>query len=233
VLQRDEWIWWPVAPLLLWQGWRALRTVPRLPPPAQPDGHVDGRGPALRLLGLGDSTIAGVGCGHHREALTARTAERLSIALGRAVDWHAYGVSGATAADVRRALLARAVAWRPDAVVLSAGVNDAVRGRSAEDFAADVRAIADAFRPVPVVYAGMAPIGSFPALRPPLATVLGRRARRLEAAATANCGEGVARVVFPSRLEPAAFADDGFHPGPTGCDAWAAWVIDALVPRLR
>lgn len=228
MLRRDEWQWWPLAPWLAWQGWRALRTVPRLPPPSEPGGRIPGALPPFRLLGLGDSTIAGVGCDSHARALTGAVAARLAARSGRALDWQAHGASGATAADVRGALLPGALAWHADAVVLSVGVNDAVRGRGAAEFADDLRAIVDAFgaaRPaVPVVYAGMAPVGSFPALEPPLAALLGHRARRLRLAAARALGGRAVVVEFPDELAPDTFSRDGFHPGEGGCAVWAEWV---------
>lgn len=229
MLRLHEWPWVPLAPLLAWQAWQALRTVPRLPPAWGGEGRIAGAGPALRLLGLGDSTIAGVGCDDHSEAVTGAFATRLAALTDRAVDWHARGVSGVTAEDVRRALLPRALDYAPDVVVLSVGVNDAVRGRAAADFAADVVAIADAFhaaRPsCVVIYGGMPPIHSFPALRPPLATLLGHRARALEAGLAAALGARVTRVTFPAALAPEGFAADGFHPGAIGCAAWADWIV--------
>lgn len=228
MLQRDEWAWWPLAPWLAWQGWRALRQVPRLPSALEPSGRIGGRAPVFRLLGLGDSTIAGVGCAAHSEALTGAVAARLAAGSGRGVEWAAHGISGATAADVRRALLPRALEWRAHAVVLSVGVNDAVRGRGAHDFARDLLAIVDAFDAasprVPVVYAGMAPVASFPALRPPLAMLLGRRANRLASAASAALAGRAACIRFPAHLEPGTFSADGFHPGAAGCALWADWV---------
>jgi lysophospholipase L1-like esterase len=232
MLRRDEWAWWPLAPWLAWQGWRAIRTVPRLPPPREPGGRIDGHGSLFRLLGLGDSTIAGVGCDSHAHALTGAVAARLAARSGRAVEWHARGVSGATAADVRRAMLPGALAWGAHAVVLSVGVNDAVRGRRPDEFADDLRAIAEAFasaRPaLHLVYAGMPPIGSAPALSPPLSTLLARRARGLRDAAD-EALSGHAQVVrFPDALAADAFCSDGFHPGEAGCAAWSAWVAARL-----
>jgi lysophospholipase L1-like esterase len=228
VLRRDEWAWWPLAPWLAWQGWRALRSVPHLPPPREPSGRTTGAGPPFRLLGLGDSTIAGIGCGSHSRALTGAVAAALARRSGRAIEWRADGVSGATADDVQRTLLPRALGWGAHAVVLSVGVNDAVRGREPAEFAANLRAIVAAFaalRPaVTVVYAGMAPMGSFPALQPPLATLLAGRAARLRAAAAAALAGHAGVVEFPAALMPAAFADDGFHPGERGCATWAEWL---------
>jgi lysophospholipase L1-like esterase len=232
VLRRDEWTWLPLAPVLLWQGWRATRSVPRLPVARGGEGRVHGAEPALRLLGLGDSTIAGVGCNEQADAITGAVAARVAAVTGRAVEWCARGASGATAEAVRRALLPSAPAYRPDLVVLSVGVNDAVRGREPAAFVADVLATVEAFRAhcpaAVVVYAGMPPLGTFPALAPPLATLLGTRARRLEAALAGALDPVVPRVQFPEVLASEAFAADGFHPGVRGCAAWAEWIVERL-----
>jgi lysophospholipase L1-like esterase len=232
VLRRDEWRWWPLAPWLAWQGWRTVRRVPRLPSAADVDGVVPGPGPELRLLALGDSTAAGVGCETHAEALAGATARALAGRLGRAVRWHARGASGATAADVRRALLGGAVAWNPDVVVLSVGVNDAVRGRASEAFAADLRAIVAAFaespRPARVIHAGVPPLSSFPSLPAPLAALLGARAVRLDRVARQVFEAPGSYVAFPPQLAAEAFARDGFHPGAAGCTAWAGWIVAAI-----
>jgi lysophospholipase L1-like esterase len=229
MLGRDEWAWWPLAPWLAWQGWRAIRTVPRLPPPREPGGRIGGEAPVFRLLGLGDSTIAGIGCDSHALALTGAVAARFAARSGRAVEWHARGISGATAADVRRTMLPDALAWGAHTVVLSVGVNDAVRGRRPAAFGGDLRAIADAFagaRPaVRVIYAGMPPIGSAPALSPPLSTLLARRARRLRDAADEALNSRAQVVRFPDALATEAFCSDGFHPGDVGCAAWSEWVV--------
>jgi lysophospholipase L1-like esterase len=232
VLRRDEWRWWPLAPWLAWQAWRTVRRVPRLPPAADVDGSVPGPDPEFRLLVLGDSTAAGVGCDTHAEALAGATARALAVRLGRAVRWHARGASGATAADVRRALLGVALAWNPDLVVLSVGVNDSVRGRASADFEADLRAIVAAFarstRPARVIHAGVPPLSSFPSLPAPLAALLGARATRLDRAARQVFHDRGAYVAFPPRLATDAFAHDGFHPGAAGCRAWAGWIVEAI-----
>jgi lysophospholipase L1-like esterase len=232
VLRGDEWRWWPLAPWLLWQGLAARTRVPRLPPVVDRVGECEGSAPALDLIALGDSTIAGVGCVTQSEALTGSTARYLASRSGRAVRWRAHGVSGLTAAGIRRTLLPGALQYAPDVVVLSVGVNDAVRGRAPADFAADLAAIVDALlaaanergRTVRVIYAGMPPMGCFPALQWPLAGLLAARAVAL-AAAAADALEGRAAVVrFPAALDRDTFASDGFHPGPVGCARWSEWV---------
>ncbi len=88
-----------LAPLLLAQGLLTQRRVPRLPGAAGPAfGRVEGREPMLRLLALGESTVAGVGAPTHAEALAGQLAQALAAHGGRAVGWRAAGQIGATAA---------------------------------------------------------------------------------------------------------------------------------------
>jgi lysophospholipase L1-like esterase len=237
MLAPDERRWWPWTPVLLAQGLYALVRAGRPADAAGATGRVgEAAGTALRLAGLGDSIIAGVGVSHQREALTGQVASRIAAA-GLAVEWNAVGRSGATAASVLGELLPPAAAWEPELVVLSVGVNDAVRGTPPALFKDSLAAIVDALvasrrRPA-VVFGGIPPLDSFPALPRPLATLLGDRARRLQRRAVDLAGyRGLKVVSFPPQISTAAFARDGFHPGAEGCAAWASWVADGFALRL-
>ncbi len=235
MLARDERHWWKWAPLLLLQGAYAKL---RAGWPADAEGVTGriGEGAALRLAGLGDSIIAGVGVSHQREGLTGRVAARLAAA-GTAVEWNAVGRSGATAASILAELLPRAAEWEPEFVVLSVGVNDAVRGTPPQQFKDQLAALVDGLvatrrRPA-VVFGGIPPLDSFPALPRPLATLLGDRSRRLQQRAVDLTGyRGLKVVSFPRRLAREAFSRDGFHPNAEACAAWAGWVADGFALRL-
>jgi lysophospholipase L1-like esterase len=235
MLAPHERHWWPWAPLLLAQGLYARIRAGRMGPAESPQGRV-GSGPGVRLAGLGDSIIAGIGVAHQREGLTGQVAQRIAVA-GVMVEWNAIGVSGATAASTLEELLPQAREWEPEFVILSVGVNDAVRGTDPVVFKDQVRGIVEALtatrrRPA-VVFAGIPPLESFPALPRPLATLLGDRARRLQQRAVDLVGyRGLKVVSFPPVLAREAFARDGFHPRAEGCAAWAGWVADGFALRL-
>jgi len=230
--------WLPWAPLLLAEGLYARVATARLPPAADVRG-VTGQGPRVRLAGLGDSIIAGIGVGTHREGLVGQAAAACADRAGLGVEWHAVGESGATSRDVLERLLPAAAAFEPQLVVLSVGVNDAVTGTPPARFKDNLRAILDALaaarraRPA-VVFGGIPPLESFPALPWPLSRVLGDRARALQQAAVELTGyRGLRVVVFPRRIDRAGFSRDGFHPGPEGCRAWAGWVADGFTAALE
>ncbi|WET79975.1 SGNH/GDSL hydrolase family protein [Amycolatopsis sp. QT-25] len=219
-----------LAPILLVQAVRVRRTTPRLPGAAGPvAGVVAGDGPPVRLAVLGESTVDGVGAATHAEGLTGRLAEELARD-GRAVAWQALGKTGANARVVREELVP--LLAPADLVVIALGVNDTIELRSAASYRRDLLDLVVALRRrvgrVPVVLAGVPPMGWFPSLPRPLRDFLGTRSAALDAAATRLASlPGVAHVPMPAAmLDPATFAEDRFHPGPEGYRRWAGQLAD-------
>jgi len=237
VLSREEWHWLPWFPVLLAQGLYARLATARLEPAAEPRGRT-GPGRPIRLLGVGDSIIAGIGVAEHAASLIGQVSRLVASRAGQAVEWNAVGESGAGSETVLRRLVPQAIDWAPQLVVLSVGVNDAVAGVPAPHFKARLGSIIDALSESParpaIVFAGIPPLETFPALRWPLSRVLGSRGRALQAAAVELTGRRGLRVVnFPAQVDPAGFASDGFHPGESGCAAWARWVADGFAPAIE
>ncbi|QWF80016.1 SGNH/GDSL hydrolase family protein [Amycolatopsis sp. CA-230715] len=220
-----------LAPMLLAQGLRVRRTTPRLPGADGPvTGGADG---GLALLVLGESTVDGVGAPDHESALTGSVAAALAERTGRPVRWQALGKTGASARVVRAELLPKAA--RADLVVIALGVNDTTGLRSGAAFRRDLLRLGVGVRrrlgPVPVVLAGVPPMGRFPALPQPLRVVLGLRSGVLaSAAAELSAVPGVRYVPMPAAmLDPATFAADGFHPGPAAYRIWGGQLAEAAL----
>lgn len=237
MLSRDELRWLPWTPLLLAEGLYARLATARLPPASERQGRT-GSHPAIRLAGLGDSIIAGIGVERQRDGLVGQVAAGAALRTGLAVQWNAVGESGATSAMVLERLLPQAIEFAPQLVVLSIGVNDAVRGVKPSAFKDNLKAIVEALTAGPqrpaVVFGGIPPLATFPSLSWPLSSLLGDRARALQQAAVELTGLRGMRVVnFPERLRRAAFSRDGFHPGADGCATWAGWVLGGLAGPLE
>jgi lysophospholipase L1-like esterase len=212
----------PLLPVLFAQGKGVRRRTPRLPDAAGPtEGVVAGDGEPLRLVVLGESTVAGIGAAAHQRALTGRVASALAERTGRAVRWRAAGRSGANAREAA-ALVATLPDERADGVVISLGVNDTLRFRPPALWARDVARLIGAVRarvgPAPVVLAPVPPMHAFPALPQPLRTVLGARARLLDAALRRLAARTPAAAHVALWVEPAPelFCEDGFHPSEAG-----------------
>ncbi len=239
MLSREEREWWPWFPLLLVEGLYVRVTTARLPPAKNRRGRIGpDAGRSIKVVGLGDSIISGIGVRSHREGLVGQVAERVLERTGRPVAWEAIGFSGATSRVVLDRLLPVATRAEPELVCLSVGVNDAVRGTKPREFKDRLAAIVDGLtstrRQPTVVFGGIPPLASFPALPWPLSRVLGGRAARLQQAAVDLTGyRGLKVVVFPGRLARAAFSRDGFHPGAAGCAEWSRWVADGMSLRLE
>lgn len=230
-----------LAPVLVRQGRRVRRTTPRLPEAAGPrTGDIPGRGAPVRLLVLGESTAAGVGAADHGEGLGGQVAGRLAAETGRPVHWRVLGRTGATADSVRQELLGPAEGVAADVAVVALGVNDTLRLRAPGAWTRDLRLLIGQVRArcgaVPVILAGVPPMGVFPALPRPLRGVLGLRATVLDRAAGRLAAEmeGVrhVRVPVPPGAVDGFFASDRFHPSPHGYAQWGAVLGRAAADAL-
>lgn len=228
----------PLAPILLVQGRRLRRTIPRLPDAALPwTGELAGPAP-LRLLVLGDSTAAGVGSATQAEALPGHLARELRSRLGRGTTWTALGRNGATARDVITDHLEDATSQPFDVVFLTIGANDALGLRSRSAFSRDVRQIVDTLRrgnaDALVLVSLMPRFDRFASLHQPVKWNLALHAASLDAGARASVA-GLHRVFAvpkPPPYTPTFWASDGFHPGPDGYREWAEFALGEVPPEL-
>ena len=220
-----------LAPVLVVQGRRVRRTTPRLPEAAGPrTGEAPGRGAAVRLLVLGESTAAGVGAVDHQEGLAGQVSAALAAETGRPVHWRVLGRNGATAAITRDELLAPAEDVAADVAVVALGVNDTLRLHSAGRWSSDLGGLVGAIRErcgaIPVILASVPPMGRFPGLPQPLRGVLGLRATVLDRAAGRMAAEMDAvrhvRVPLGAGSVDDFFCADRFHPSPRGYAQWGA-----------
>jgi lysophospholipase L1-like esterase len=225
-----------LLPVALAQGLWLRSTTPRLPPARGHRGRF-GEGPdSVRVAGVGDSIIAGVGVDEQRHALVGQFARRLHERTRRPVEWKAAGFNGATSAEVARSIARRVPG--ADVYLLSVGVNDATHAVAVRKFAGNVASLVATLRnrspAATIVFVGIPPLAMFPALPWPLSSLLGERARRLQAAAReALAGESALCFDFPESLPAGGFARDGFHPAADACGEWAQWLLDLWINRRR
>lgn len=221
----------PLIPQALW----VRHTVPRFGGAPGPRSGSAGRGETVRLSGLGDSIIAGVGCRSLETALTGCTARALAARLNESVTWKAFGEPGLDTRAIRQCLLPGAELEGSDFVLISTGVNDATSLTGPAKFQRELRALLEAVRrrapAARIAINGLPPMQRFPALPPPLKHVLGLRARQLDdaMAEVVTDFEGVVRIPIEFDDDPARFAPDGYHPGEAGCAELAGHVAEALL----
>lgn len=218
----------PLSPLLVLQGLKVRRDTPRLPAAAGPNSGIckaPGQLRPLRLVAVGESTVAGVGAPSHDQALTAQLAARMATMTGHTVAWCAFGLSGASVSVAQKNLLPAVDSEPADLLLVVFGVNDVLEHTRPARYARQLQALIGALRErvgdAPVLVAAAPPMARFPSLPRPLSGYLGARAALLNRAARGMSIERAAHVALGLRLEPALFAVDGFHPSPAGYTVWA------------
>lgn len=250
----------PLLPLLMAQGRRTRARTPRLPEaageragialPGLSGGAADADNTAaeakpapdesraaLKLVGVGESPVAGVGVAVQEQAITAQLASLLAVRTSRPVQWRAVGRNGATVRDALDWLVEQVPPEPVDILLLAFGINDTVGFRRVGAWQQDVLALLKQLRarcaPQVVLLSGVPPMRDFPALPHPLRWVLGLKAaaldRGLQALAREQAWLHHIPILLDVRSDATLCADDGYHPSAEGCRAWARLLAEAYL----
>lgn len=227
-----------LGPVLLWQAREARQRAVALAEAAGDREGAVGQGAPLRLLIVGDSSGAGVGADTQDDAFAGYLTRAIARDGKRRVQWQLVARSGVSTPAACE-LLSNTPVHGADIAVVVLGVNDVVeqlplhRALLARDeLVRQLRAQAGVSH---VVFAPLPPMHEFPLLPRPLRTVIGRDARKLDAAQAewAARQHNVSHVPIDMRLTPDVMARDGFHPGPKVyrvCgEAIAAFIVQQLL----
>jgi lysophospholipase L1-like esterase len=233
-------LWWGLAlaslPLALPLALHARRTALRLPPAAGAQSGLAGTGlggAPLRLLLIGESTVAGVGVEAQEAALAGQLAQALATRLQRPVAWRACGENGITAFDACERLLPLALSEPADLVLLVFGVNDTTHLSSLARWEDSLRALSRALsaRGERVVFTGVPPIQHFSALPWLLRRLLGLRAALLDAELRRiSAQEGAQYARLELEFAEEYLARDGYHPSALGYRLWGEGLAEQLTP---
>ncbi|MEI7013585.1 SGNH/GDSL hydrolase family protein [Leptospira licerasiae] len=230
-----------LAPVLLWQGLKARKTIPRLPEASGPNfGEFPGSQP-FHLLVLGESTVAGVGIPDYKSSLTGQIASALGSRSGKKIFWKAIGESGITLEEAKNKFGSRLPEFLPDAIVLALGANDVVKLNSQKKWSSDLLDLIDICRSkypdAPVFVAGVPPLGIFPSLPKTMRFVLGWKARLLDQASSYLSAKLENVFHIPMRKigslsSEGIFCSDGFHPSIQGCSIWGEEIADSILAAV-
>ena len=228
----------PLFPLLKRDGRRVLAAVPRLPEATGTSGDVEGPGPKLNMLCIGESTMAGVGVATHQEGVAFHLARTLVRGWGRGVHWQVHARSGYTIKLLTQEVLPQIPDKEWDLIVIAIGANEVFKTNTPAGVKRDIKALIADLRErfghdVPIAFMNMPPIREFPALTPLLRFALGKMVEYV--------GEELAAIVatepnvyynaekmrladWATRLgvapDPAAFFSDGIHPSAMTYRVW-------------
>ena len=229
-----------LGPVLLAQGRRVRRTALRL---AEAAGErsglvvIESALPELKLLFVGDSTMAGVGVRHQSAALASQVASILANRLVRSVRWQLLAKSGVNTGQALEFVKDREL-LPADVLVTALGTNDVTSQKKPYQFIADYEALVDVLLKRIgarfAVVSGLPPLHLTPATPQPLRWYLGRYAHRLD--------EGLRRWIAPQQniayvslqwaSNPKDMAEDGYHPGENQYRVWAHLVAENIATLL-
>lgn len=222
------------APLLLLQGKRVRKRTVRLPePPGARHGAREGDEPALQLLLLGDSAIAGVGCQTQDEGITGQWIALMPAQ--QALRWQLIAKSSLTCAGVLALLQEHEVfVEAPDAVLVSVGVNDVTRRTSITQWHFDLEQLTqyltEQLHAKKIIYTALPPMHKFPALPQPLRWFVGQQAFELNRHLAEHCQAcpNTELLNFDLPYEAEFIAADGYHPSARAAAIWAKAAADKL-----
>jgi lysophospholipase L1-like esterase len=197
----------------------------------------DPASPALRVVGVGDSSLTAPGMDDLDQVWLRRLARR--YADGHFVELISLGVGGSRIQDVIDGQLDAAVALRPDIAVVTVGSNDAIRATPVGRFGGRLEHIVSRLEAVSgaVMVMGMGDLGSIPRLSPTLRPYLSYRSRRFDAACVrvAVAHPRAVKVYARGRMVSAfwedrsLFAADLFHASARGHGIF----LDAAAPAFE
>jgi acyl-CoA thioesterase-1 len=201
------------------------------------------RGNPVLYVALGDSTVYGIGASSPSHSFVGQLHQRLRSVYPQARLVN-LGQGGATAGDVRRRQLGRAIALRPDLITVSVGPNDITERRTERQYEDDMDAIlaALAHRTSALVVVNLIPdITVTPRFRQhERAAALRRRVEVFNEVLTRQArahGATVVDLFGPSQAEvprePALISADRYHPSDAGYARWAELMWRGIEARLR
>lgn len=240
----------PLLPLMYFQGKNIRKTIPELPEAQGIEGFVSKRqGTTMRLLTIGESTMAGVGANTHEEAFVGTLAKELASKLNVNIHWKVYAKSGYTLKRVTHKILPKIEETEADLIVIGMGANNAFKLSSTSKWTKDVaeliQTVRKQFPKTPLAFINMPPIKDFPAFTSPIKFVMGNLVDLFggELEKEIKNHESVffnsEKLSFDNWTErfgyekdPALFFSDGVHPTVLTYQMWARDFSDFLVNKV-
>jgi len=216
----------PFSPLLYLQGQYTRRKIGLLPDAAGPTTGVAGKGAgAVKLLVIGESTVAGLGAKTHETALAGQFARRLAKRIGKSVKWTAIGKNGVTAKRTILELLPLVPDQTFDYILLGLGGNDVLKLSSPRKWRQTMIELIGLLReknPDSTIFiTNCAAVTTSPALPQPIRFFLWELSKMHNANAI-EFTASMDRVFYyhqPSTV-PEGFFADGIHPSEFGYSVW-------------
>jgi lysophospholipase L1-like esterase len=158
----------PLLPIMFFQGKKIRKSVPTLPEAEGTEGVAfNNSNKTIKLITIGESTIAGVGVRTHEEGFTGTLAKVLGQKMGVNIAWRVYARSGYTAKRVVEKIVPKITESQCDLLVVGLGGNDSFTLNTPTKWRLHIAQLIDSlqvkFPNTPIVFTNMPPIKAFPA----------------------------------------------------------------------
>lgn len=229
----------PLLPIMYLQGKRIRATVPTLPEAKGIEGIANIEvSNTIKIITIGESTIAGVGVTTHEEGYSGTLANELAKKMNASIQWKVYARSGYTAKKIRERTLSKITETKLDLIIIGLGANDAFTFNNPTKWGKEIQGIINILREkyvaTPIVFLNMPPIKQFPAFSRLIKFVVGNLVE-LHGEEVANiaaknkgvyyCGD---KITFQDWSEKYGLTDDlsnyfsdGVHPSKLTYQIWA------------
>lgn len=242
-------LFFPVLPLMYYQAKKIKKSVPNLPEAEGAEGQSTNHSTTqktVRMLAIGESTIAGVGVQTHQEGFTGALADALSQSFNVNILWKVYAKSGYTAKNIIQDIIPKITETEIDLIVIGIGANDAFKLNIPRKWKREIRALVfslqERFPKSPIVFCNMPPIKEFPAFTPLIKASIGNLVEIL--------GEELKEVIkeldnvyYKSEIitiknwnkksglnhHVSYYFSDGLHPSRFAYQAWAHDLANTIV----
>ena len=214
-------------PLLWYQGMRLKREVPRLPLPGDsPFGICKGKDKEFKILGLGESPMAGVGIAKHSLTLTGLTAVKLNKLLGCSVKWEILAESGLSLKNLNK-LIGEQLGKNSNLVLVSMGGNDVFQLTPPwvwkNNINTCVKLLFEKENKPLILFSPVPPVGRFPAIPNPLRITFSFWGLLLQASLDQTINSMDNAYLLDERFPEGKeyYLEDGIHPSPLAYDPWS------------
>jgi|TARA_B110000967_G_C18891475_1_gene567676 lysophospholipase L1-like esterase len=158
----------PLLPIMYLQGKKIRKNTPKLSEARNPQGYIKTAAEkTLKILAIGESTIAGIGVDFHENGFIGSLAKEISEKTNSSILWRVYAKSGYTAKMVRKKIVPEIEDSNADIIVIGLGGNDAFKLNSPEIWMVNINLLIKdlkrKFPKTPIYFTNMPPIKEFPA----------------------------------------------------------------------
>lgn len=193
-------------------------------------GQVGDGEPAIRLLTIGDSSAAAVGCKATDEAMAPQLAAKLYTKYGEIVSWHISGHNSAVAGEIRDLVVPNLEPIPYTHILIMLGTNDLKNWHSSrrwkKEFGGLLYALRARFPEAKFYWPQAMDMRDVPTLPQPLAAIMNLRRALINRKGAQLCIERGVVCIPPLEIEDTSgFCEDGFHANSVGYDFWSDHIL--------